>query len=243
MTVGWAVMLFRDPSQWMLKVRKIWRNCSAGCCWRSAPCRWVQHRACLAFFRSCCIQISISRLGRNPNLASPRPLRHCCGALPQDEQKRAAALAPYRVPAPKRGVIGNSRYSSVLRRQIVQASRDKSGCVAGPHVLPVESAEGTNAVPCGRDRQDHNCGSTCWQSRLLSTQLHAVGVACFRGRVFWATGVAAQLPDGLVPPRPPRRRPVLIFGEPGLEKDNLAALVHFGSPNHAAPFVRLDCDK
>ena len=44
-------------------------------------------------------------------------------------------------------------------------------------------------------------------------------------------------------PTTPCRRPVLIFGEPGLEKDNLAALIHFGSRNHAAPFVRLDCDR
>ena len=35
-----------------------------------------------------------------------------------------------------------------------------------------------------------------------------------------------------------RRKPVLIFGEPGLEKSNIAALVHFGSPAHAAPLVQ-----
>lgn len=32
---------------------------------------------------------------------------------------------------------------------------------------------------------------------------------------------------------------MLIFGEPGLEKSNLAALVHFGSPSHAAPLVQV----
>lgn len=37
---------------------------------------------------------------------------------------------------------------------------------------------------------------------------------------------------------PWRRKPVLIFGEPGLEKSNIAALVHFGSPAHAAPLVQ-----
>lgn len=83
----------------------------------------------------------------------------------EDEQKRTAALQPYRVAAPKRGVIGNSRYAQALRRQIVVASRDQ------------------------------------------------------------------------------QRRPVLIFGEPGLEKDNLAALIHFGSRYHNAPFVRVDCDR
>jgi transcriptional regulator with AAA-type ATPase domain len=35
-------------------------------------------------------------------------------------------------------------------------------------------------------------------------------------------------------------RPVLISGEPGLEKDNLAALIHFGSPARRQLLVRLD---
>lgn len=38
----------------------------------------------------------------------------------------------------------------------------------------------------------------------------------------------------------PDRRPVLIFGEPGLEKDNLAALIHFGSPDRKRLMLRLD---
>ncbi|WP_438983729.1 sigma 54-interacting transcriptional regulator, partial [Vulcanococcus sp.] len=36
------------------------------------------------------------------------------------------------------------------------------------------------------------------------------------------------------------RRPVLITGEPGLEKDNLAALIHFGSSARQQLMVRLD---
>lgn len=39
------------------------------------------------------------------------------------------------------------------------------------------------------------------------------------------------------------RRPVLIFGEPGLEKDNLAALVHFGSAQRRRPIIQVDCSK
>ena len=35
-------------------------------------------------------------------------------------------------------------------------------------------------------------------------------------------------------------RPLLISGEPGLEKDNLAALIHFGSPARRQLMVRLD---
>lgn len=36
-------------------------------------------------------------------------------------------------------------------------------------------------------------------------------------------------------------RPVLISGEPGLEKDNIAALVHFGSSARQKLMVRLNC--
>ncbi len=37
------------------------------------------------------------------------------------------------------------------------------------------------------------------------------------------------------------RESVLIFGEPGLEKDNIAALVHFGSPSRRTPVIQLNC--
>ena len=36
---------------------------------------------------------------------------------------------------------------------------------------------------------------------------------------------------------------MLIFGEPGLEKDNLAALVHFSSPEHGLLMARVDCKR
>ena len=40
------------------------------------------------------------------------------------------------------------------------------------------------------------------------------------------------------------RRPVLIFGEPGLEKDNIAAQIHYRSSKHLEwPISRLDCAK
>jgi len=38
----------------------------------------------------------------------------------------------------------------------------------------------------------------------------------------------------------PQRRAVLLSGEPGLEKDNLAALIHFGSPQRQQLMLRLD---
>ncbi|MFH7241474.1 MAG: sigma 54-interacting transcriptional regulator [Spirulina sp.] len=39
------------------------------------------------------------------------------------------------------------------------------------------------------------------------------------------------------------RHPVLIFGEPGLEKDNLAALVHYGSTQRRTPMIQVDCSQ
>lgn len=39
------------------------------------------------------------------------------------------------------------------------------------------------------------------------------------------------------------REPALIFGEPGLEKDNIAALIHFGSPYRRQPIIKIDCSK
>ena len=41
-------------------------------------------------------------------------------------KERQQALLPYLVAAPKRGVIGTSRYADTLRRRIVKASRDKT---------------------------------------------------------------------------------------------------------------------
>jgi transcriptional regulator with AAA-type ATPase domain/NAD-dependent dihydropyrimidine dehydrogenase PreA subunit len=39
-----------------------------------------------------------------------------------------------------------------------------------------------------------------------------------------------------------RRPPVLIFGEPGLNKDNLAALIHFGSTHRRQPLIKVNCE-
>lgn len=38
------------------------------------------------------------------------------------------------------------------------------------------------------------------------------------------------------------RQSVLIFGEPGLEKDNTAALIHFGSGDRQEPMIKVNCD-
>lgn len=42
-------------------------------------------------------------------------------------------------------------------------------------------------------------------------------------------------------PLQPCRKPVYIFGEPGLEKDELAALIHFGSARRRQPMAQIDC--
>jgi transcriptional regulator with AAA-type ATPase domain/NAD-dependent dihydropyrimidine dehydrogenase PreA subunit len=39
-----------------------------------------------------------------------------------------------------------------------------------------------------------------------------------------------------------RRPPILIFGEPGLNKDNLAALIHFGSAQKREPMIKVNCE-
>jgi transcriptional regulator with AAA-type ATPase domain/NAD-dependent dihydropyrimidine dehydrogenase PreA subunit len=38
------------------------------------------------------------------------------------------------------------------------------------------------------------------------------------------------------------RQSVLVFGEPGLEKDNTAALIHFGSRDRLEPLIKVNCD-
>ena len=35
---------------------------------------------------------------------------------------------------------------------------------------------------------------------------------------------------------------VLVFGEPGLGKDNIAALIHFGSADRKQPIIKINCD-
>ena len=46
--------------------------------------------------------------------------------------------------------------------------------------------------------------------------------------------------DLLSAAKDPQQRPVLVSGEPGLEKDNLAALIHFSSSSRRRLLVRLD---
>ena len=61
----------------------------------------------------------------------PSPRLPAAAAAEQEEKERNAALKPFVVAAPKRGIIGNSRYAVALRREIVAASRDKGRCAHG----------------------------------------------------------------------------------------------------------------
>eukprot|EP00887_Chlorella_sp_A99_P003164 scaffold9.g3164.t1 len=83
----------------------------------------------------------------------------------QDQRTRQSKLAPYLVAPPRRGILGSSRFAQRLRKEIVQAARDKT------------------------------------------------------------------------------RRPVLIVGEPGLEKDRIAALIHHSCPQHKEPIVQVECER
>lgn len=51
--------------------------------------------------------------------------------------------------------------------------------------------------------------------------------------------VSSVLVQVVAAAKDPLRRPCLLFGEPGLQKDNLAALVHFGSPDRNKPMVQV----
>ncbi|WP_036477654.1 sigma 54-interacting transcriptional regulator [Myxosarcina sp. GI1] len=58
------------------------------------------------------------------------------------------------------------------------------------------------------------------------------------GRSRYAVRLRSQIKEAAT-----NRDSVLIFGEPGLEKDNIAALIHFGSSDRRQPIAQLDCAK
>ncbi|MEY3749849.1 MAG: hypothetical protein RLZZ186_268 [Cyanobacteriota bacterium] len=77
------------------------------------------------------------------------------------------------------------------------------------------------------------------QSALLRLAPYLVGRA--RRGVVGSSRYARSLRESInSAAQDPERRPVLISGEPGLEKDNLAALIHYGSPLRRQLMVRLD---
>ena len=64
-----------------------------------------------------------------------------------------------------------------------------------------------------------------------------VGASRYAQRLRQSVRTAATV----MPDEHGQRDPVLIFGEPGLEKDNLAALIHFGSHYKKEPMIKIHC--
>ncbi len=64
-----------------------------------------------------------------------------------------------------------------------------------------------------------------------------IGASRYAQRLRQAVRTAASV----TPDENEQRDPVLIFGEPGLEKDNLAALIHFGSHYKKEPMIKVNC--
>ncbi len=69
-----------------------------------------------------------------------------------------------------------------------------------------------------------------------------VGRSRYASRLRQKVREATNLETGSLETGQDRRPPVLIFGEPGLNKDNLAALIHFGSANKAQPMIQVNCE-
>jgi transcriptional regulator with AAA-type ATPase domain/NAD-dependent dihydropyrimidine dehydrogenase PreA subunit len=76
------------------------------------------------------------------------------------------------------------------------------------------------------------------QERLLILQPYLVPKARrgIVGKSRYAVRLRSQIKQAAK-----NRQSVLIFGEPGLEKDNIAALIHFGSSERRKPLIKVDC--
>lgn len=53
----------------------------------------------------------------------------------QDERARQAALAPYLMPPPRRGIVGKSRYAQALRREVMKAAKDPGRWARNAHAV------------------------------------------------------------------------------------------------------------
>lgn len=81
----------------------------------------------------------------------------------------------------------------------------------------------------------YSADSAVSQNHLLTTTCHAMHVAA--APFLWLTRLFTTSLFLC-------RRPTLIFGEPGLEKDNIAAQIHYRSSKHQEwPIARFDCGK
>ena len=78
------------------------------------------------------------------------------------------------------------------------------------------------------------------QSRQIILSPYLVGKAKrgVIGKSRYAVRLRSQIKQAAT-----NKEPVLIFGEPGLEKDNLAALIHFSSELRQEPIIKVNCAK
>ncbi len=136
------------------------------------------------------------------------------------EQERQKALRPYLVTRVKRGVVGNSRYASRLRQQIRDVTRSE----------PVEICIDSQPT----DSQPTDSQPTEPQPTKIQTETNQPEESQQKE----SQPEESQQKEE----KKTRRQPVIIFGEPGLNKDNLAALIHFGSANKAQPMIRVNCE-
>ncbi len=160
-----------------------------------------------------------------------------------DHAARERALAPYRVLAPKRGVIGSSRYAERLRKQLVAAARDPNKCV---HVtwgfkLRVTGFSCVGGLWVGLVRHKWlEQWWRAWRARSLTSMPATVAlllVVASPGNILcWLRSylILRHVYCSWL-----CRGSVLVFGEPGLAKDNMAALVHFGSPDRDKPMAQV----
>jgi hypothetical protein len=167
--------------------------------------------------------------GRRGGAGQPRACRACAGpdsradAAPcashcvQSEERRSRALQPYLVTTPKRGIVGNSTYAGRLRRQVRRRARAPRG-----HACAAPRARGTMCVCV--------CLSRASPLRVDATPL------CVCVGVCACAGPRRQIVSAA---KDPARKPCLVFGEPGLQKDNVAALLHFGSPSRTKPLIQV----
>lgn len=74
-------------------------------------------------------------------------------------------------------------------------------------------------------------------------QLAPYRVSSPKSGVIGKSRYAVKLRKSIIAASQDSQRPILVFGEPGLGKFNVATLIHFGSKNGKYPLITLDCSR